>query len=51
MANLVYIESSRTARVIQRDPVSKNQIPNKETKAKTKLDHFLGLPFWLMYFP
>jgi hypothetical protein len=44
-ANLVYKESSRTARAIQRNPVSKNKtkqnkqknknITNKQTKKKT----------------
>jgi hypothetical protein len=33
-ASLVYRVSSRTARAIQRNPVSKNQ--NKQTKKKTK---------------
>jgi hypothetical protein len=36
-ASLVYRVSSRTARVIQRNPVSKNKQTNKQTnKTKTK---------------
>jgi hypothetical protein len=33
-ASLVYKVSSRTARAIQRNPVSKNQIKKKKTKNK-----------------
>jgi hypothetical protein len=36
-ASLIYRESSRTARAIQRNPVSKNKQTNKQTKTnKTK---------------
>jgi hypothetical protein len=35
-ASLVYKVSSRTARAIQRNPVSKNQ--NKQTNKKTKIN-------------
>jgi hypothetical protein len=36
-ANLVYRVSSRTARAAQRNPVSKNQKPNKQKKKRKKL--------------
>jgi hypothetical protein len=35
-ASLVYKVSSRTARAIQRNPVSKNQKTNKQTNKQTK---------------
>jgi hypothetical protein len=35
-ASLVYKVSSRTARVIQRNPISKNHKKNKNKKTKTK---------------
>jgi hypothetical protein len=35
-ASLVYKVSSRTARAIQRNPVSKNQKTNQPNKQKTK---------------
>jgi hypothetical protein len=35
-ASLVYKVSSRTARAIQRNPVSKNQTKPNQTKTKTK---------------
>jgi hypothetical protein len=35
-ASLVYKVSSRTARATQRNPVSKKQKTNKQTKTKTK---------------
>jgi hypothetical protein len=41
-ASLVYKVSSRTARAIQRNPVSKNQNQtNKKTQNKTKNFHFI----------
>jgi hypothetical protein len=36
-ASLVYKVSSRTARAIQRNPVSKNQKPKTKTKNKQKI--------------
>jgi hypothetical protein len=35
-ASLVYKVSSRTAKTIQRNPVSKNQKPNKQTNKQKK---------------
>jgi hypothetical protein len=42
-ASLVYRVSSRTARAIQRNPVSKN----KQTNVKIQLKFFKGLTFYL----
>jgi hypothetical protein len=51
-ASLVYKVSSRTARAIQRNPVSKNQKKKKKERKKEKSFDFLSLfPFSLSFSP